>query len=215
MRALVGSLFVLVAGLLALDAAPILSNAAFNEYADGKPVAWNAPSDSFRIERNAGMNGSGGLVWENSDPGLYVCTYQDVALEHGKAYRFGVSVKVDSLAGARKGVFVCVEWTDAKGKWLGGSYTHHFKAPQCDWTRIESVTREVAVKEEIFLSVEPAPKPQGVPPELGARTWRHGGRTHLLVVNTTRKVRAATISVGSMKVEVRLEPIGVKFFELD
>ena len=93
--------------------------------------------------KGEGMNGSGGLVWENDDPKLYACASQPLTLEPGKAYRFGAHVKIDSIetgANARAGAFVCIEWSNADGKWMGGSYTEHLKVSQTDWTRTATMS---------------------------------------------------------------------------
>ena len=117
--------------------APGVVNAAFEEYRNGAPVGWTLPKRAFRAAKGEGMNGSGGLVWENDDPNLYACASQSLALEPGKAYRFGAHVKAESIETSVKGkagAFVCIEWSDAEGKWMGGSYTEHVKAPQTDWS---------------------------------------------------------------------------------
>ena len=123
--------------------APGVANAAFEEYRNGAPVGWTLPKRAFRAAKGEGMNGSGGLVWENDDPKFYVCASQSLALESGKAYRFGAHVKVDRLKvpdGVKGGVFACIEWHDANGKWMGGAYTPRVKESETDWKRVEAVT---------------------------------------------------------------------------
>ena len=126
--------------------APGVVNAAFEEYRNGAPVGWTLPKRAFRAAKGEGMNGSGGLVWENDDPNLYACASQSLALEPGKAYRFGAHVKAERIETSVKGkagAFVCIEWSDAEGKWMGGSYTEHVKAPQTDWRRIVAITPRI------------------------------------------------------------------------
>ena len=126
--------------------APGVVNAAFEEYRNGAPVGWTLPKRAFRAAKGEGMNGSGGLVWENDDPNLYACASQSLALEPGKAYRFGAHVKAESIETSVKGkagAFVCIEWSDAEGKWMGGSYTEHVKATQADWKRIVAITPRI------------------------------------------------------------------------
>ena len=126
---------------------PLVVNAAFEEFgAGGAPVGWAFPKSSFRAAKGEGMNGSGGLVWEVDDPNRYVCASQSLTLEEGKEYRFGAHVKVDSLkaqGGRKAGAFVCIEWYDAKGKWMGGAYTPHANDANSDWKRIEAVTSRI------------------------------------------------------------------------
>ncbi len=142
------------AAVLTQGAQVHVANAAFEEFgADGAPVGWSVPKEGFRAAKGEGMNGSGGLVWESDSPKLYVCTSQGVALEAGKSYRFGAHVKVDSQKaprGQKSGAFVCVEWQDGSGKWLGGSYTAHAGEAESDWKRIEAVTPRIPADAATF-----------------------------------------------------------------
>ena len=131
------------AAAVTVKAQPYVVNAAFEEFrADGAPVGWSLPKSVFRVAKGEGMNGSGGLVWENDDTNLYVCASQPIALEPGKAYRFGAHVKVDGLKVGRggNGPLVCVEWYDASGKWIGGAYAPRINDAKLDWKRVEAVT---------------------------------------------------------------------------
>jgi len=126
---------------------PCVENAAFEEFdAGGAPVGWRLPKSGFHAAKGEGMNGSGGLVWENDDPTCYICASQPLALEAGKEYRFGAHVKVDSQktpGGQKDGAFACIEWYDAKGKWMGGAYSTRAKGSESDWNRIEAVTARI------------------------------------------------------------------------
>ena len=135
----------LLAAAMSAKAQPCVVNAAFEEFgASGAPVGWTFPKSGFRAAKGEGMNGSGGLVWENDDPNRYAGVSQPLALEAGKEYRFGAHVKVDGLkaqGGPKAGAFVCIEWYDAKGKWMGGAYSTHANDAKSEWKRIEAVTR--------------------------------------------------------------------------
>ena len=69
-----------------------------------------------------------------------------MALEVGKAYRFGAHIKVDGLkvhSGRKTGAFVCIEWYNAKGKWMGGAYTPCANDANSDWKRVEAISARI------------------------------------------------------------------------
>ena len=136
-----------LAAAVSAKAQPQVVNAAFEQFdAGGSPVGWTMPKRGFHAAKGEGMNGSGGLVWESDDPNRYVCASQPVALEPGKAYRFGAHVKVDSQKTPKSkkvGAFVCIEWHDANGKWMGGAYSTRAGEAESDWKRVEAVTTRI------------------------------------------------------------------------
>ena len=141
-----------VAGMCSLTFA--LVNPSFEEIKDGQAVGWSNGGRGMRAERGAGHNGSGGLVWESKTPsgGQSACL-QEVQVEAGRPYVFSCLVRTEKFKG---GACICMEWYDAKGKWMSGGYTHGFNEPNCDWTLIKSVTREIpaeakSVKVQVYV----------------------------------------------------------------
>ena len=118
-------------------AVELLPNGSFEEGTGNGAAGWSMPT-RWRAAKNAGMNGSRGIAFENADDrSYYKFPSASVPLEAGKRYEYSVWAKTDGLDGGR--VNVCVEWYDADGNWMSGSYqagpggTH-------DWTRFSGAT---------------------------------------------------------------------------
>ena len=80
------------------------------------------------------------LRFVNMAADRYRLCSQKVQVRPGRKYRFGVWVKTKDIRGAESGATICLEWQDAKGKWLGGDYPHGVKGTH-GWTHIEEITR--------------------------------------------------------------------------
>lgn len=58
---------------VAAKAQPLVVNPSFATFdACGAPVGWSFQKTVFHAARGEGMNGSGGLVWENDDTNRYI-----------------------------------------------------------------------------------------------------------------------------------------------
>lgn len=144
-----------VAGATSLAFA--LVNPSFEDIKDGLPVGWSHVGRGMRAERGVGHNGSGGIVWESKTPsaGQSACV-QDVKVDAGRPYVFSCLVRTENFKTTRGGACICMEWYDAQGKWMSGGYTHGFNEPNCDWTLLQSVTREIpagakTVKVQVYV----------------------------------------------------------------
>ena len=108
----------------AAEAAPNeVKNPDFEDTADGTAKHWTL-NGCYSAARGYGENGSGGLKYENSDPSRFELPRQSLKLKSGREYRFACRTKVEKLEvhGASGGARICIEFTDADGKWCGGSY---------------------------------------------------------------------------------------------
>ena len=128
--------------LFALFAA-IVVNGDFENGAGADMPGWNLGKSSqkvWRIEPGAGLNGNRGLVWENSDPELYVYPKQEVKLEPGKRYRIQaqISTRIVKNPAGSKGAGVFIEWYDGDGKYLGSCYPPRVRGTT-DWASVDSV----------------------------------------------------------------------------
>lgn len=133
-----------VGAALSLSAEVTLVNSSFEDIRDGKAEGW-ALTSGFRAEGGVGHNGSNGLVWESDTPvsERLVCATQEVTgWERGKAYRFSALMRTENFTSGSRGAGVCLEWYDAKGKWLGGGYAQPVRERNADWFVIENSTRE-------------------------------------------------------------------------
>ena len=117
-------------------AAELLTNGSFEDVKDGATVGWNVP-EHYAFADGIGMNGTRALVFENrDDKGFYKYPSAQIAFEKGKRYEYSVWAKTEGLTGR---VQLCMEWHDADGKWLSGSYQGGFGGTK-DWTQLKGVT---------------------------------------------------------------------------
>ena len=126
---------------LAAVAAPVdlIRNGSFEEVKDGKAVGWPA-AKHYAVAERGGMNGTRGIAYENSDEKDFrALLTQNVKFEHGKRYRFSVWQKTENLT---RPPTICVEWSDANGRHLGGMYAPG-TAGTHDWAKIESMTMPI------------------------------------------------------------------------
>lgn len=97
--------------------APELINPAFAEGTKG----WNL-GKGFRVAPGDGVNQTGALFYERTDPAEYPLATQSVNLIPGAAYRVRSMVKTDGVQGTdRQGAGVFVQFYKA-GKYLGGAF---------------------------------------------------------------------------------------------
>ena len=101
----------------------------------------------YSVRPGEGMNGSAGLVYDNADPDLpYAFPTIPVDLKAGESYRFSAWVRTENLVPAKgAGATLAIEWTDAEGRFLGGSYSKGLKGSH-DWTHIVDVTTSLPEK---------------------------------------------------------------------
>ena len=121
---------------LSCPAAELLTNGSFEDVKDGQTVGWNVP-EHYVFADGVGMNGTRALVFENKDDkDFYKYPSAPVAFEKGKRYEYSVWAKTEGLSGLAQ---LCMEWYDANGKWLSGSYQGGFGGTK-DWTKLKGVT---------------------------------------------------------------------------
>lgn len=118
-------------------AVELLANGSFEEGTGDGAAGWTLP-EHWRAEKNAGMNGSRGVAFENADDkDYYKFPSMPVELEAEKRYEYSVWAKTEDLVGGKANI--CVEWYDADGNWLSGSYKAGPDGTR-DWTQIAGVT---------------------------------------------------------------------------
>ena len=133
---LIGAAAACAAASLPLRAAELLTNVSFEEVKDGATVGWDVP-EHYAFAEGVGMNGTRALVFENRyDRDFYKYPSAQVAFEKGKRYEYSVWAKTEGLTGRAQ---LCMEWYDADGKWLSGSYQGGFGGTK-DWTQLKGVT---------------------------------------------------------------------------
>ena len=125
----------------------LVLNPGFEQDADGdgQPDGWNLPPGQCAWEDAEPASGVRCLRFTNTDPRSYRLVTAPVAILPGVRYRIGAMVKGKDVRNGDvhdQGAGLCIEWTDAQGKWLGGHYPS-CKAGTFGWTRLEGETGPV------------------------------------------------------------------------
>ena len=104
------------------------------------PDGWHGDSSVYAIDTQQRHSGTSSLRFVNTAADRYRLCSQQVPVRPGWKCRFGAWVKTKDIRGAGFGATICLEWRDANGKWLDGSYPHGIKGTR-DWTHIEEIAR--------------------------------------------------------------------------
>ena len=107
-----------------------------------KAFGWNRFGACYRVQRNAGENGSTGLVWRNDDPKKYEVAASPIRLEPGTTYEISCrykTVRLETPVKATGWVGLCVECKDADGKYTKGIYQGGYKATDGAWKGIYQI----------------------------------------------------------------------------
>lgn len=122
-----------VAAMRAFGEMMAVGNSTFE---DASSKAWRL-TNGFRIEKNGGHNGSGGLVWSSAGPSAKLASaMQDVTgLRKGNTVRLSALVKTEGLKSeGRYGAHVTLELYDTEGKWIAALYSRAEGKPKDgDW----------------------------------------------------------------------------------
>ncbi|MFM8765952.1 MAG: hypothetical protein ACKOEZ_14130, partial [Spartobacteria bacterium] len=110
---------------------PEIKSPELDSGADG----WTLPT-GFRHVVGEGLNQTGALYHERTNPDDYFKAEQSVALLPNTQYRFSAWVKTENVQGADEGgATVCLEFRRGD-RWLGGVYPAGAMGTK-DWTRVE------------------------------------------------------------------------------
>lgn len=121
---------------------PSIANSGFQE-TNGEAVPGWRSAGGFRAVWGEGHNGSGGLVWTSQVPSAeQEGVQQNVQLARGRAYRYTFQARTENFKGTAD---CCIEWYDAAGNWLGGTYlgARAVRDENSNWRIYEAVTREI------------------------------------------------------------------------
>ncbi|MDP6545017.1 MAG: hypothetical protein QGH60_13590 [Phycisphaerae bacterium] len=120
----------------------LVANGSF-EAAGGRSATakgWYGSEAVYSRDAGVARTGKASLKYVNTDTGRYQLCSRSVPLRAGWKCRFSVWVKTKNIAGNDSGASICLEWSRADGKWMGGTYPHGVKGTR-GWTKIEAVTR--------------------------------------------------------------------------
>lgn len=135
----------LACGVLLLPvcrAAPAPENLAPNPGFEEQGV-WSLPKQFSRSEEQP-RSGARCLKLENSDAKKYLLAGAHPQLIPGRSYEFEAWLRTkDVKGGDNGGATICIEWSGADGKYLGGSYPHGLHGTHAEWTRVFECTGRI------------------------------------------------------------------------
>ena len=128
-----------------------LQNPGFEERgAGGSVVGWQIAAP-YSVREEVGRNGGAALVYEAETPPSYFVPNQGFSVKPGRSYKASAWVKAENLRGAH--AKICLEWYDAKGGWIDGSYLiDGARGTTKDWIKLEVVAARLP-KNAVFLRV--------------------------------------------------------------
>lgn len=109
----------------------------------GATRGWTDRKPAYCFAEGVGRGGSRGLAFDNVDPNFYSFPSQQLSVQPGHCYAFAVWVKTENLAGDESGATVCMEWSGADGKWLGGAYADGVRGTSGGWKSVCGTTRAI------------------------------------------------------------------------
>ncbi|MFW5866384.1 MAG: hypothetical protein ACOCX2_01120 [Armatimonadota bacterium] len=122
----------------------LASNPGFEELNDdGWPEGWTDTPSVYAVDEQVARSGERSLRWDNDDPDRYVLCAGKIDLERGYRYQFETWVRTEDLGGSGTGATICMEWSDADGEFIGGSYPAGLKGDTPEWTRVSGITSPI------------------------------------------------------------------------
>jgi len=115
---------------------------------------WSERKPAYRFCEGVGRNHSRGLVFDNTDPHFYSFPTQRLSIPAGCCYAFEVWVKAEHLEGNESGATLCMEWSDAQGKYVGGAYAEGLRDTAGEWVLVQGVT-QVIPAHAVHITVAP------------------------------------------------------------
>jgi hypothetical protein len=105
--------------------------------------AWSLPKQ-FSISDEQPRSGAHCLKLENSDAKKYLLAGAHPKLIPGHSYEFEAWLRTkDVKGGDNGGATICIEWSGADGKYLGGCYPHGLHGTHAEWTRVFECTGRI------------------------------------------------------------------------
>ena len=109
---------------------------------NGPPTDWSGPPAVYGRDTAVKRSGDGALKYVNADSTSYVLCAQTVPLAPDKMYEISAWVKTQDITGEETGATICLEYSGADGKWVGGCYPPGVKGTT-DWTQVKAVTGRI------------------------------------------------------------------------
>jgi len=116
----------------------LVRNPGFETAAGAGPAEWTADPQVYALDTSVAL-GARSLKYANQDPARYLLCSQTIEAQAGCRYEFAAWVNTQGLTGPDSGATICLEWYDAQGKYLGGSYPDGRKGDTA-WTQVRAVS---------------------------------------------------------------------------
>ena len=163
----------------------LVQNPGFEEAAGGVPVGWQAWVEGvYSSDETTASEGRRSLKFASSDPGRYVLCTQPIKLTPGLLYEVKARVKTLGIEGEDSGATVCLEWSDAEGKYLGGCYPSGVKGDNPEWVEVGGVSTTVpanAARATVSCYVRQGMTGTAWWDEVSVRRWRQPAMYSFLV----------------------------------
>jgi hypothetical protein len=126
-------------------AAPAPENLAPNPgFEEPLGKSWSLPKPQFSLCAEQPRSGAHCLKMENADPKKYLLCSVRPKLIPGRSYEVEAWVRSKGLKGGDSGgATLCVEWSDADGRFIGGCYPKGLQGTHAEWTRVVGLTGRV------------------------------------------------------------------------
>lgn len=137
-----------------------LTNPGFDAIEGDVVQGWSKAGPAWRAEKGAGVNGSGGFVYEAKVAQHAPRPTQKVVLKPGHKYRITAQVIADGLKVERpdspaQGMTVILSWHAADGKWLGECVaTPAAKGTTAEWQTATGITPDIP-ETAAYATVQP------------------------------------------------------------
>ncbi|MEA3400573.1 MAG: hypothetical protein U9R79_04940, partial [Armatimonadota bacterium] len=121
----------------------LVANPSFERLEEGRPAQWSAPTPVYSSSEEHARTGQRSLKYVNDDPGRYLLCSQAIDLQPDKRYELSAWVRTEGVEGEGSGATVCLEWYDADGEYLGGSYPPGYKGDTTEWAEVRGISRRI------------------------------------------------------------------------
>lgn len=111
---------------------------------------WRYDPAVYSVSADRPHSGGQCLHYANRDAGRYTLCSRTVELEPGRMYEMSAWVRTEDIRGSETGAGICLEWSTADGRWLGGSYPKGIRGTRDQWTRVTGITGIVPKEAERF-----------------------------------------------------------------
>ncbi|MDD3586886.1 MAG: hypothetical protein PHQ75_06850 [Thermoguttaceae bacterium] len=133
----------------------IVKNPSFEEVKNGKVVGWGYSARTYSLCSDTGCEGNHSIRFESQDASRYDFCNQLLDLKVDEMYQYSCQFKTENIRCSGQGMSICIQWSGADGKWLGGAFASTgVKGTSKGWVKVSGLTRPIPKEaKKITLSV--------------------------------------------------------------